>query len=779
MMRLRATKSSLAAAAIAVAAVISQARAEPALDRVLSGVQAANQKQCTALNIAFNLRVRYLSHFPAAGGQELRIMLRPIDGPQAAAEIISRRESLRAPQTAFGHIRAIDFEAGNAAGPVLIVQFDQFTNFDVSQGEDFQSIVVKIYGKNRPSSCAANFQSQAGVGFWSTSINPAASQTSGAAAARPAVHGKGGASPEQAQQSDALMAAGRKSLNAHDFETAVAKFRQLLKLPESSNTSEAQELLGVALQKLNKSDEARANYEDYLSRYPTGEGAERVHQRLDGLITATGDRGQNRGQGDFRAPGGFAGSSPAADNGTPTWTLSGSASQFYIRDDSFRTLRDPSLPPEVINNLDDHQVHQNEIMSSLDATATWSQGGTRSKLRFSGTEDHKFDGRDDEIVGIAALYLDTSVRDWGVDTRIGRQTRNSGGILGRFDGGVFSFEAEKQYRFNLVAGAPVDRRRDLPFQDDKYFYGASVDFGPFYGFDATVFAIEQRDRSILDRRAVGTELRYADAQKSVFSTFDYDIHFNELNAAVINGSYTFADKSTIHGAFDYRKAPYLSAWTALQGQAYPTLYEMVKYKTIAEIDQLALDRSASFTTASAGFSKPINDTFQVSADATVSNFGSTATSGGVTGSPGTGNEYFYSAQVIGNNVLANDDLFIAGVRFADTDSSKYYVMDFSARYPLMESLKVNPRLMLGYRTGNTSDLVEYSVLPSVLFDYYITHDMSLELEVGARWTDTQEKGVNETNTDLFLTVGYRYDFYADGTAAAASRAAPYGAGAAK
>jgi hypothetical protein len=119
------------------------------------------------------------------------------------------------------------------------------------------------------------------------------------------------------------------------------------------------------------------------------------------------------------------------------------------------------------------------------------------------------------------------------------------------------------------------------------------------------------------------------------------------------------------------------------------------------------------------------------------------------------------------------------VRFADTDTSKYYVMDFSARYPLMESLKVNPRLMLGYRTGDTTDLVEFSVLPSVLFDYYITHDLSLELEVGARWTDMKEKGVEETNTDVFFTVGYRYDFDADGSAAVPSRAGPYGAGAAK
>jgi hypothetical protein len=52
----------------------------------------------------------------------------------------------------------------------------------------------------------------------------------------------------------------------------------------------------------------------------------------------------------------------------------------------------------------------------------------------------------------------------------------------------------------------------------------------------------------------------------------------------------------------------------------------------------------------------------------------------------------------------------------------------------------------------------------------------LELEVGARWTDTKENNVEETSTDLFLTIGYRYDFYADGMITSQSRAAPYGAG---
>lgn len=756
-----------AAASLAAGLNSGLVQAEPALDRVLSGVQVANAKSCTALNISFNLRVRYISHFPAGQGQELRIMLRPIDGQQAAAEILTRRESIRAPETKFAHVRSIDFEAGNAAGPVLVIQFDEPAHFDVSQGDDFQSLVVKLYGRDAPSTCPVNFQSQGGLGGWSTTVVTEAN--SGVGFAQAIGRGKGKATESQIRSAAAHMDEGRGALRKHDYSVAIAKFTAVLKLPETESSAEAQELLGVALQKDNQAGRAVAEYEDYVARYPNGDGAERVRQRLAGLATANGVSGAPLHSG--RAGSGETGQRPQ------TWTVSGSASQFYIRDDSFRTLRDPSLPLNVNESLDDHRVHQNELLSSLDLIATWSGEGFKSKFRFSGTEEHGFGTDEREIVGVAALFADLSLRDWGADARIGRQTRNTGGVLGRFDGAVLSYQASPMIRLNAVGGSPVARRRDAPFEDEKAFYGGSIDIGPFLGgFDASLFAIEQRDRSVIDRRAVGAELRYSDGEKSAFGTIDYDIYYEELNAAVLTGSWTLADKSTLFGAFDYRKSPYLSTWTALQGQGFPTLYRMLKVKTLAEIEQLAVDRTASFTSASLGFSRPLNETFQVSADATVTNVEGTIASGGVDAIADTGNEYFYSAQVIGTNVFSAEDLFIAGVRFADLAASNYYVLDLSARYPVMEGLKINPRLRLGYRTGDTTDLEEFSVLPSVLFNYYITRDASLELEVGAQWTDSTEKGVQETTTDVFFTVGYRYDFYADGTLTNQARSAPYGVG---
>jgi tetratricopeptide (TPR) repeat protein len=694
-------------------------------------------------------------------------MLRPIDGQQAAAEILTRRESVRAPDIKGAPIRSIDFEAGNAAGPVLVIQFEQPVFYQVGQGGDFQSLVVAISGKRPSSTCKPELPPGGLFNGWSTTVSRADGAPAEALSTRARARAKGSATEAQVRDAAALMDEGRAALKKEKFQDAIAVFTKVLKLPENPSTADAQEYLALARQRNGQTAEARAEYEDYLGRYPSGEGADRVRQRLAGIATANGDLGAKLRDGR---------TGTGRDDGPQTWTVSGSASQFYIRDDSFRTLRDPSLPLSVNEDLDSHRTHQNELLSSLDAIATWSGNGVKSKLRFSGTEEHGFDN-DREILSVAALFFETSVRDWGFDARVGRQTRNTGGVLGRFDGAVLSYQIDPMIRVNAVGGSPVARRRDTPFEDEKAFYGASVDIGPFLGgFDMSLFAIEQRDRSLLDRRAVGAELRYTGVDKSMFATIDYDVHFADLNAAVLTGSWTLADKSTIFGAFDYRKAPYLSAWNALQGQSFPTLYEMLRFKTLAEVEQLAADRTARFTSGSLGFSRPLNETFQVSADVTVTNLEGTVASGGVDAVADTGTEYFYSAQMIGNTVFTAEDLFVAGFRFADLAQSNYYVLDFSARYPVMDGLKINPRLRLGYRTGDTTDLEEFSVLPSVLFNYYVTRDWSLELEAGAQWTDSTQNGIQETTTDLFFTVGYRYDFYADGQVASQARAAPYGIG---
>ena len=236
----------------------------------------------------------------------------------------------------------------------------------------------------------------------------------------------------------------------------------------------------------------------------------------------------------------------------------------------------------------------------------------------------------------------------------------------------------------------------------------------------------------LDRQAVGTELRYLDQQKSGFLTVDYDIHFQQLNAAIASGSWTFSDKSVLHLGGDYRKAPYMTAWNALQGQPFATLYDMLKVRTKQEVDQLALDRTPTYQSATIGYSYPLTEKLQASLDVTAANMSGTVASGGVDAMLPMGTEYYLNAQLIANGLFSEGDLYIGALRFADKEHSDLYVVDLSARYPMTREFRVNPRLRLGYEVGKDTDLQEYTLLPSLLLNYYWTKDFVLELEIAVQ-----------------------------------------------
>ena len=748
------TRSALLCALIAASLVPLPARAEPVLDRALSGLREAQRKSCALVKIDFNFRIRYGGHAPLGRGSELAISILTVDPEQTTALSIIPREALRAPVSRASAIKAIEFDATGPGGPNLRILFDHPVAFAVAPGADSESIVVAISSNPATPACKPEFPAGAGDG-WTTNVTavPSATRVPGAPFV-PHTRKSGTASADQIRQAAALMDEARAALRQGDTEGTAQKAGKVLSMPETPSAPEAQELLGVARQKAGMLSQARQEFEELLRVYPTGDVADRVRQRLAGITAA-----EERAAGQLRKP--KSGEAAAADQST--WTVSGSASQFYVRDDSFHALHDPSLPPDLNATPDDHRVHRNVLLSSFDTVMTWNDPAVKNKLRFSGTEEHDFAGAKDDFIAIAALSLETTFRNLDLTTRIGRQIRNTGGVLGRFDGAVASWQANPFLRVNLVTGSPVVQRQDAPFKDEKLFYGASADIrAGIEGLETSLFFIEQRDRSILDRQAIGIELRYLQPSTQFFSTIDYDIHFDELNAAVFSGSYTFADQSTVYGAADYRKSPYLSAWTALQGQPFLRLYDMLKLSTLAQIDQLAIDRTSTYESLMLGYSVPLSEKWKLTVDGTVANASGTIASGGVEATLSPGTDVYASIQLAGTNLFLDGDMYIGGLRYAHYSDSDLYVVDASVRYPVSDALKVTPRLRLGYRTGDGIDLTEYSVMPTLLLNYYLTRDFSLELEGGANWTRLEQGSARDTTTELFVTAGFRYDFYADG-----------------
>jgi hypothetical protein len=745
--------------ATAVVLAVRGASAEPVVDQALADAQMVVQKGCAILKVNFNIRIRYASHFPLDHGDELRITVNPIDRKEATALLGLKREAATVPADKRAGVNSIVLETANPTGPVLRINFDRPVAYQVAADSDTQSIVVAIAGAKPSPTCKPVFPGSAAIGS-------------------PGNRPPGRISPQDLRSVAAWMDEGRAALHKNNPRGAIQLFSRILGYPENQYSAEAQEFLALAYQKNGQTAEARAQYEDYLRRYPIGEASDRVRQRL----TAIAPNGE--ASGPLRTPPAMLPAGKFTRSGETTWTLVGSASAFYIRNDSFTAARDPTLAPNPNVDPDTHRVHQNEILSSLDATATWNNDQTKGKIRFSGSEEHMFSPSSRDLVGVAAFSVETLVKDWNVRSVFGRQTLNTDGVLGRFDGALLSWQPLTMLRLDLVAGSPALSRFDLPFKDDKYFYSAGVGLGPFFGgFDTTLYVTEQRDRWLVDREAVGMDARYFDANKFMFGNVDYDIHFNRLNAAIFSGSWILPDQSTIYGGADYRRTPYLSTWNALLNQPFATLYDLLKANTSAPLQQLALEQTPIYKSAMIGFSHPLNDKLQVSADATVVNL--TQPLAPVVGlDPAlaalpAGNEYYYSTQLIANNIMRDGDMYIAALRYSQMTTSNMYVLDFNSRFPVTPDVRISPRLRLGYTMGRGGTaLTEYTVLPSVLVDYQWTKNLSLELEVGAQWTNTLQSGIKSQTTDLLATMGIRYDFYTDGNSKPSDEKSKFGAPAA-
>ena len=93
---------------------------------------------------------------------------------------------------------------------------------------------------------------------------------------------------------------------------------------------------------------------------------------------------------------------------------------------------------------------------------------------------------------------------------------------------------------------------------------------------------------------------------------------------------------------------------------------------------------------------------QISGDVTLPNLSGTESSGGVDAIPGTGNEWFYTAQLIGSNLITTGDISVLGLRYIDGDTYNSIGASLNTRYPLNSAWRVNPRVQLDLRHNTDS-----------------------------------------------------------------------------
>lgn len=546
-----------------------------------------------------------------------------------------------------------------------------------------------------------------------------------------AAPGKAGELPEGGLAK--LMDEAAIAMTARDYQRAVLLYTKVLEYPDEPMHRQAQELLGLARERSGQLAHAKAEYETYLQLYPEGEDADRVRQRLAGLLTA-----RSKPQEKLRP-------TPKEED---KWQsqIYGGFSQYYSHDAS------------SIDGMEEI-VNRSDLNSDLDLNMRARSADYEFGARFNGGYmlDFREGGEDESRVSTA--FFEAIDRKHGLSTRIGRQSRSTGGVLGRFDGAVIDFQFLSRARLSLAGGYPVDSSNELEVDPDRHFYGVALDLGTFAEkWDFSLYGINQEVDGIIDRRAVGGEIRYFNAGRSFFTLVDYDISYDQLNIAIMSANWVFENKATAGLTVDYRNSPSLATTNALQGQGVEEVSDLLQTLTEEEVRALAEDRTARSRSATLTASYPLGESFQIGGDVTVTNLSDTPASGGVPETPGTGYEFYYSTQLIGNSLLMKGDSNIFGLRYSDTSNANTSTVSFDARYPVTRNWRLNPRLRADYKQNNMDEGEQFKVRPSLRSDYRPRDWLRLDLEAGMEWTEDKVPGETTTTIGYNFMLGYRVNF---------------------
>jgi hypothetical protein len=569
-------------------------------------------------------------------------------------------------------------------------------------------------------------------------IEPAPAAEAGAVVSAPAPTGGAASAVEQARQ----------ALIDKDYDTAIGLLSKELEDPNTRFRLEAQELLGVARERKGQLALAKAEYERYLELNPKGDDSDRVRQRLDGLITSEEALREKLRLSKQEQVSAAPGARAAAET-----EVYGGFSQFYRRENQY--LEGQGTDPV-----------QSGLQNDLDLNARRRGENLDLQGRFSGGYLYDFlDNGPEPETRVSTLFLDAQDKERNLQARLGRQSSTTGGVLGRFDGGLLGVRLSDWARLNLVGGCPVESSVNRAIHCEKAFYGANVDLGTFWdAVDFNVFAIEQDFDDILDRRSVGAEMRYFKPDYSVFTLVDYDISYDELNTFLLLANYVFQNQATVNLIVDHRTTPLLTTANSLQGQLVDSLDALREFYTEDQIRDLAEDRTAISDAVTLGGSYPLNERFLVNGDVTLTSISGTDASIGLNGAPDvastsrTGVEKIYSMQLIGSSLFKPGDTTIAGVRFSDLEESDTASFLLNTRYPVTDRLRVNPLLQFDH-TSSDDGSEDWMVEPQLLVNYRIMDRMQIEFETGAQWALLGDPVSDSVEfLDYFASIGYRYDF---------------------
>ena len=534
------------------------------------------------------------------------------------------------------------------------------------------------------------------------------------------------------QDIDQTMKQAQEYFRKKDYGVAIQLLTRLTEQPEFPQRAQAQELLGLARERRGQLAHAKAEYEEYLRRYPDGEAADRVSKRLRALT--------------FAASPASAQARAAAANDSK-WKVYGGVSQTYRRDTS-------SFDNGSVSRT---ATTQDAILSDVALAARRSGERYDFATRVSGAYglDLMQNGPGSQAT-VSLLFgeVHDRVLDWTI--RGGRQSGTLGGLIGTFDGLFGGYQVLPKVRVNALLGYPVDSTRSSPSNDRK-FYALSADFGTFAeAWDVSLYAISQDYYGFTDRQAVGTELRYFRPGLTFVGLLDYDIHFGDLNDVLLLATAALPARWTVSANLDHRKSPGLSLQNALIGQPVRTFDQLFGLYTSAQVEQMAMDRSAQSDTYTLSLSRPFGERWQWSMDLSGISISATPASGGVEGTLASGTDTIISTQALAYGLFDRGDVSSLGMQYQTGNASDTISIGLYTQQPIGQAWRISPRLRFDQRKFHADGSKQLLYAPGIRTEMHWQR-LWLELEGGAEIGQRTLGDSSADATRYYFSLGYRYD----------------------
>lgn len=728
------------------------------------------------LIIKFDHKVQYLRHTPPKSGKDLRIFIRLVGGNIHEEDIF--QTSVTSPKTEGVPDATVVYPELIHA---MLVNFSVPTTYTVRLGDDAQSILITV--PLLPSEAKANTPKVV-----DKSTAPAVNmQPVPAATATPAIKTTTAtADATETQSTDPtpsgdtlsteqveaiaaqLMSDTHKALAAKDTAKTISLLNQVLSLPKNTQTEPAQALMADTRVASGEIAKAKAEYELYLKLFPTGPSAEKAKRWL-----ANPPKGSASVTALAKAR-----AAKAAETKPAEWTYSANLSSYYYTGKSQVDTIAPPPPGQLTFSQSSFSLtDQKSLISQVNLTARKRDPIADTRIIFRATRNDNYLDSTRNYNRIYSAYVEHTDRDIGYFARAGRQNPNGNGALERFDGLQGYYEFMPGWRIGGIAGDAAEFLS--PFK--KSFWGMNVEKVAENGLPGvSLYAIEQKLDDLLNRRAIGADVRYFDGKLSAFGTYDYDTLYKSTNIALAQLNYLTSTGTNYFVYLDHRRAPSLSLTNALLASPGLSIKDIVSAQGLEQTRRQVVNLSAISDMVDVGFTHPIYEHWQVGGDYRISSISATqsvnvviplAVIGTCLGTvdvatdnclfntdaqQGSGKSHVWTGQLIGSDFWMPNSVISTSLSLIRAPTYNGESSFISMGIPLKNKFRLDTNLR-HYSQNGENGSSQRRLSPSLKLSWQWLNKLYLEIEGGYESSRSQAFGTNDKSRRDYMYMGMRWD----------------------